>query len=171
MKVRRFAVSTVQLLVAAVFFATAALAGEPTLSSSPLPDAKVKIIESNLVAALESKSPTLQASAAQVIRELKQAASEYNYSRSVIPLMRILKDESVEAGVRQVAALALHEIGSERGDYAIKKEGLLSHDQQLKRLCLWLTYARMTGGVPTVAESLSVAIEPLPENIGEMIIE
>lgn len=171
MKAQKIAVSTVLLLVAAIFFATAALAGEPTNSSSPFSDARVKTIESNLIAALESNSPTLQASAAQVIRDLKQSAPEYNYSRSVIPLMRILKDESADAGVRQVVALALHEIGSERGDYAIKKEGLLSHEQQLKRLCLWLTYARMTGGVSSVAESLSVAIEPLPENIGEMIIE
>lgn len=157
MKTRRYASLVLALaLIVALFGLSQSRADEQTAGNLAFSKAKLDLIEANLVVALESNCPCLQASAAQVIRDVKAKAPEHNFSRSIIPLMRILKDEKAEVRVRQVAALTLHEIQSTRGDYAIQREAMFSDQPQLKRLCWWLTYDRVNGGV---AETPQVAVD------------
>lgn len=131
------------ILLACLAVRTVALAADQEEYSLNLSEARLNLFERNLVRALESNSPGLQASAAQVIRNLKRQRPTYKFSECVIPLMRIVKDESRETGVRIVAALALHELRTARGDFAISRKAAVSKDPRIKRLCTWLTYARM----------------------------
>jgi len=104
---------------------------------------KLNSIERNMVLTLESSIPGIQASAAQTVRDLKRLAPDYSFSRLVIPLMRILKDSNGETGPKILAALALHELGSEMGDFTIRRVAQFSEVPQLKRLCTWMVYERM----------------------------
>lgn len=107
-----------------------------------LSEAQLNVIEQNLVQALESNSPGLQASAAQIIRNVKKSRPEFKFSRSVIPLMGIVKNETSDTGARIVAALALHELKTARGDFAIMRIAKFSDNRRIQHLCTWLTYTR-----------------------------
>ena len=131
------------LILLVLLLAVPAYPGELTTNRVSSLAANVDRIESSLVIGLQANCACLQASAAQVIRDLKARVPDHNFSKSVIPLMRILKDENQNVGVRQVAALALHEIGSGRGDYAIEREAQFSDHQQLRHLCRSLVNERV----------------------------
>lgn len=144
MTLRRYTIlGLFALLIAGLLGTSHARAGDNSSGVATLSDSKLNQIESNLIRTLESNVPGWQASAAQVIRDVKARVPEYDFARSIIPLMRILKDESQESGVRQMATLTLYEIGSERGAFAIEREAKFCDQPQLKRLCTWLTYARL----------------------------
>ncbi len=114
-----------------------------TYSNDPrFTDEKMQAIEKSLEQALESQNLGLQASAAQVVRDVKALVPGYDFGELVIPLMGIVKDESARPGNRILAALALHELRSERGDFAIKRVGEFTDVKQLKHVCVWLTYER-----------------------------
>ncbi len=106
-------------------------------------DDKLKRIEKNLVFAMESSIPRLQASAAMVLKQVKEAVPEYEFSSAVIPLMRMLKDEDKETNVRIAAALTLQYLKSSRGDYAIKRTVQFSDVGRVRHICSWLTYQRL----------------------------
>ena len=99
-------------------------------------------IEKSLISAMESNRPNLQASAAYTLLKLKTLVPGYSFSESIIPLMRIVKDESHEVGARVAAGLALHELRSERGDFAISREAKFTEVRLLNHLYSWLAYAR-----------------------------
>ncbi len=107
-----------------------------------LSEAQLNVVEQNLVQALESNSPGLQASAAQIIRDVKKLRPEFKFSQSVIPLMGIVKNERSDIGARIVATLALHELKTARGDFAISRSAKFSNNGRIQHLCTWLTYAR-----------------------------
>jgi hypothetical protein len=111
-----------------------------TYSSDPrFTDEKLQVIEKSLRCALESENFGLQTSASQVIRDVKSLVPRYEFSSLVIPLMRIVKDEAAQPANRILAVLALHDLGSERGDFAIKRVGKFADVGQLKHLCMALT--------------------------------
>ncbi len=99
-------------------------------------------IEKSLISAMESNRPNLQASAAYTLLKLKALVPGYSFSESIIPLMRIVKDESHEVGARVAAGLALHTLRSERGDFAISREAKFTEVRLLNHLYSWLAYAR-----------------------------
>ncbi len=99
-------------------------------------------IEKSLISAMESNRPNLQASAAYTLLKLKALVPGYSFSESIIPLMRIVKDESHEVGARVAAGLALHTLRSERGDFAISREAKFTEVKLLNHLYSWLAYAR-----------------------------
>ncbi|HCV44305.1 MAG TPA: hypothetical protein DGH68_12525 [Bacteroidetes bacterium] len=113
--------------------------------------ATVDAIEKSLVMALKSPSPGVQASASQVIRDLKGLLPEEKFSLVTIPLMGIVKDENADAAVRIVAALALHDLESGMGDFAIERTAQFTDNERMKHVCLWLTYERLreTTGITT----------------------
>lgn len=114
-----------------------------TYSNDPrFTDEKLQAIEKSLEHGLESGNFGVQTSASQVVRELKGLVPQYEFSRLIIPLMRIAKDEDARPANRILAILALHELGSERGDFAIKRVGEFTDVKQVKHICLWLSYAR-----------------------------
>ena len=81
-------------------------------------DAKLQAIELNLQLALENGNYGVQASAAQVVREVKALVPRYEFYSLVIPLMRIAKDGTTQPeATRIVATLALHDlVGDSVGD-------------------------------------------------------
>ncbi len=107
--------------------------------------------EKSLVFALESKSPGMNASAAQTVRDLKALMSNESFSSLVIPLMRIVNDEQAAEYSRVLAALALHDLHSATGDYAIAGVAKFTDSPRLKRLCSWLTYYRLLEDHPDLA--------------------
>lgn len=132
----------IAVVVLAVLLAARAGAGEDP-AAQRFSNEKLAVIEANLKVALESPVPGIQASAAQTVRDLKAEAPEYGFASLVIPLMRIVKDRDAECGCRILAALALHELNSEMGDFAIERVGMFTEDARLKHVCTWLTYERL----------------------------
>lgn len=110
--------------------------------SAKFSEKHLRMIEASLVNALENPSPAVQASAAKVLKEIKAYASQYSFSRTIIPLMRILKDDEADLQARLSAAVALHVLGSGRGDFAISREALFTDVPRVKTLCSWLTHQR-----------------------------
>ncbi len=117
-------------------------ANNPESSNVLLSQEKLPVIEKNLIIGLESNIPSLQASAALVLRQVKSLAPQYEFSLSVIPLMRIVRTESYDATVRMAAALALHELNSARGDFAIARIAKYEDNPRVKKLFQAMTYER-----------------------------
>ncbi len=111
----------------------------------------VDVIGENLAVALNTPCPGMQASAAQTVRDLRALLPEQEFTNVVIPLMRIVKDEDASVPVRTLAALALHDLKSARGDFAIERVALFSGNEHMRRLCTWLAvekYSPQTTVVP-----------------------
>ena len=113
----------------------------------PLTKEKLALIEENLLKALESPSVSICISGAQVVREMKMKAPEYDFSRLIIPLMGILKNKAADRASRIMAALALYDINSERGNFAIERESQFDDDVLFKTICLNLAQARVPKNV------------------------
>ena len=109
------------------------------------PGNKVRLdqTEASLVQALESDSPGLQATACQTVRDLKALIPDQSFSCIVIPLMRIVKDGDAAVEARILAAIALHELHSEKGDFAIKGEAKFSNDGRFRYICTALAVERV----------------------------
>jgi len=103
---------------------------------------KLELIEQNLIIGLESNIPSLQASAALVMRQVRSIATQYEFSLSVIPLMRLVRTETNDATVRMAAAIALHELNSARGDFAIARIAKFEENPRVKKLLQAMTYER-----------------------------
>ncbi len=131
------------IFLATILVAAAAFAAEPPAGVNASYATDIDRIEASLVLGLQSDCAGLQASAAQVIRDLKGRQPEHSFAKSILPLMRVLKDENKDVRVRQIAALALHAIASSRGDYAIEREAQFSDHSQLRYLCRSLVSERM----------------------------
>jgi hypothetical protein len=126
--------------------------------------------EKSLAQALSSNSLQLQATAALTAKELKALYPDYEFSGLVIPLMRIVKDEDITCQARVPAAIALHELHSARGDFAIERTALFTTCKHTQHICNWLTYYQYMEDHPelivpskpalTLGEEM---VEPLPE--------
>jgi hypothetical protein len=149
-------------LIAGGLLCTApAFAGESDGYIGSLPQQKIDIIEQNIVNALQSDVPGMQADAAQLVRDLNSIRPEQSFSACVIPLMALLKNEDGESGVRILAALALDQLDSPKGHFAISRTASFTADAKLKYVCGWLAYERKTGKHPE--EKGIASYEPLPE--------
>jgi hypothetical protein len=133
----------VYLILAFLFLTGSAHTQNVNRSDQRFTEEKLHLLEQNLAVVLGNPTPGVQASAAQTVRDLKNMATEYSFSRLVIPLMRIVKNERAEIGPRILAALALHDLHSEMGDYAIKRVAKFSDIQRMKNLCMWLTFEQL----------------------------
>ena len=104
---------------------------------------KLSQIEANLVVALTSENIGLQTSAANVLKQVRVYAPEYNFTGAIIPLMQIVKNEIYDVNARVAAALALHDLKSERGDFAIKRTAIFSDTEQVRHICKHLASERI----------------------------
>ena len=133
-------------LVAGGMLCTApAFAGESDDYIGSLPQQRIDLIEQNIVNALQSNVPGMQADAAQLVRDLSSLRPEQSLAGCVIPLMAIVKNEEVESGARILAALALDQLDDPMGHFAISRTASFTSDPKLKHVCDWLTYERKTG--------------------------
>ncbi len=163
MKNRRQILSTlVIVLLGLALFAASVMAQGEARHSPYFSDEKLYQFETNLIIALQSGYPSLESSAAQTLRELKAYNPGFSYSRSIIPLMHIVKTETADTRSRLCAILALHDLKSDRGDYAIAITAKFSDNQKVKKLCYWLAYTRQMEktqlAVNTVQEAVLMAV-------------
>ena len=84
-------------------------------------------IENNLLEGVDSENQGLKLSSAYFLGEIKS-------DKAIIPLLEILHN-SDECCAKQVAALALYKINSERGMFAIKQAIKFDDNEQTKRIC------------------------------------
>ena len=140
---------TAALTFAACFLVAVAARSQGTVPA-PFTHATIEQTEQSLVTALESRNPGMQLSAAAVVRELKATMPNRSFSSLVIPLMAVVKDEDAEKDARIVAALALHELHSARGDYAIKSMAKYSTNDRVAYICANLAFQRIAEDHPEV---------------------
>ena len=126
-----------------LLFVTTVFAGNPMGTDKRFSDERLKSIEQNLVIGLKSGMPSLQASAAIVLKQVKLYAPEYDFPETIIPLMHIVKDENNEVTTRIAAAVVLHDLRSSRGDFAIKRTAQFTDVERVKRICSLLAYDRL----------------------------
>ncbi len=107
--------------------------------------------ELSLKKALESNSPGLQLSAAQTVREMKRMMPKMSFTSLVIPLMALLKDDKADESVRTIAAMALHDLHSSRGDYAISRLAEDPSSPNIQKICQWLSYYVLKENKPEYA--------------------
>jgi hypothetical protein len=124
--------------------------------------------EQSLLTGLDGCSDAnMLSSAANTMRQLKELYPERTFTCFVIPLMRIVKDEDLDACTRVTAAIALHSLNSERGDFAIKRAAQFTGSERVRHICTWLTYYHDLGErAPTISEHASplhYVVEPLSE--------
>jgi hypothetical protein len=131
------------LVGACLLFVSTGFAGNPLIPDKPFREEQLKTIEQNLVIGLNSGISSLQASAAIVLKQVKLYAPEYDFPEAIIPLMRIVKDENQDVTTRIAAAVVLHELRSDRGDYAIKGTAQFTEVDRVKRICSLLVYYRL----------------------------
>ena len=67
---------------------------------------------------------------------------EYKISEGMIPLMRMLHNDTSEAG-RIMAALALTKLGSGQSIYAVKQAAKFDKSQRVRDLCLKFYYHQL----------------------------
>jgi hypothetical protein len=111
-----------------------ALAEPPSPSSANLTQAQLRLIEKNLVVGLESGIPSLQASAALVLHQVKSLAPDYDFSLCIIPLMHIVRTSGYDVEARLASAVALHALKSERGDFAIARIARFEDNARVRRV-------------------------------------
>ncbi len=100
------------------------------------------LIEQNLIAGLrDTDHPGLQESSGQLLLELQRSVPAFDYSDALFPLMTIVKDENEPSAARIYAALALHNLKSARGDYAIEMTAKMTDDTRVQKVCTDIEYA------------------------------
>ena len=116
---------------------------------------KLKQIDRNLVRCLESDNPYVVCTALKTVRDVKALAPEYSFSHEMtIALMHILKNETMNhrdvpgwseegcCSIRILAAVALNDMNSGMGDYAIKMQAKFTTSKRLQRVCTLLAFNR-----------------------------
>lgn len=124
--------------------------------------------EQALLEGLQSTNPDILSSVAITVRDLQRLYPERSYSSFVIPLMRIVKNESAEQNARVSAAITLHQLRSAMGDYAISRTAQFTDNERVKHICSWLTYYRQRekqqDATATVEKiPIQISLQPLEE--------
>lgn len=104
---------------------------------------QVNRIEKNIVSGLKSHEVVQQTDAAMMLHRMLELVPARDWDRCIIPLMHILNGENNEPSARLLAALVLHEMRTERGDFAISRNALFTDDSRVKRYCTILTRTRL----------------------------
>ena len=162
MKRRTSILAALCLAAGGLLCTTPAFAGDHEGYISSLPQEKIDLIQVNVVNALESDIPGMQADAAQLVRDLMDARPEQSFSSCVIPLMAILKNEEADSGTRILAALALDRLESPKGHFAISRTASFTSDSRVKYICAWLAFERSSAKHPSEEKGLA-SFEPLLE--------
>ena len=121
---------TLVTLLISIFLVSSINAGEP-----PAAKFDFQLAEQNLLVGLDSDNDGLKTSSAYSLGEL-------NSSKAVIPLLKMLRNESKECN-RIMAALALYKIGDARGINAIKQRIRFDDSERVRKMCSTL-YVQFT---------------------------
>jgi hypothetical protein len=99
-------------------------------------------IEKVLIKALQSDDPEVLRNVTCNLRRLRQLVPHYDWDKCIIPLMHVLNAEEHDAVARVIAAGILHELQTERGDFAISRNAQFSDDLRVRRYCSILARVR-----------------------------
>jgi hypothetical protein len=99
--------------------------------------------EASLLEGLQHHIPQIVTSSALTVKQLKELYPERSFSRFVIPLMRIVKDDDAPETQRIVAALALHQLRTSRGDFAIARTAKFTSNARVRHMYTALAYERL----------------------------
>jgi len=99
-------------------------------------------IEKILIKGFQSNDPEVLRNTTCTVRRLRQLTPEYDWDKCIIPLMHVLNAEEHDATARVIAAETLHELHTERGDFAISRNAQFSDDLRVKRYCAILANVR-----------------------------
>ena len=131
------------LILAAGTIACGTLFAVQTVERHLFSQEQIERIEKNIVKTLESDIPDLQINGALTLHRFREVAPEYGWNRCIIPLMHILNGEENDPSARLIAAMALHELRSSRGDFAISRNAQFTDNLRVKRYCVILTRTRL----------------------------
>jgi hypothetical protein len=113
------------LTVAAVLMAfSSVMAVDP---QTPTTTVNMDKVEASLLNGLNSKNQGLMISSTQMLGNIQS-------DKAVIPLMHVLKSDTNES-CKIAAALALYNIGDERGIYAIKRAAKFDDSNKVRSFC------------------------------------
>lgn len=107
-----------------LIYSTTVLAGNESNKKSKH---AISSVEDNLLKGLGSGNCGLKMSCAYFLGEMKS-------SKAVIPLMKMLRDETNECN-RLMAALALTKIGDPRGIYMVKRRAVFDSSLRVRSMC------------------------------------
>lgn len=120
---------------------SAAYSSQPRQSQDTL-HLQVAKIENVLIKAFQNDDPETLRNATCNLRRLRHLVPGYDWSKCIIPLMHVLNAEEHDATARVIAAGILHELQTERGDFAISRNAQFSDDLRVRRYCAILARAR-----------------------------
>jgi hypothetical protein len=130
------------MLVAGTTACTTLFALQP-IERTLYSQAQVDQIEKCIVKGLKSNETTQQVDAAMTLHRVREVVPAHDWDRCIIPLMDILNGEDHQPSARLLAAMVLHELHTERGDFAISRNALFTDDARVKRYCTILTRTRL----------------------------
>lgn len=100
----------------------------------PLTERQMSLIETNVLANLESPSMEVRAGTMQLLIDLRKTYPSYDISYAVLPMMETLKsDEKPE--FRILAALTLYHLDSELGRFAVERRAQFDSNERVARHC------------------------------------
>jgi hypothetical protein len=132
------------ILTVLLLFSTSIFAKEPVKKEN---EVQLNRTVLSLMDGLNSDNMGLKSGSIYMLGELK-------VSESVIPLMKILKNQNDET-LKVSAALALYKIGDSRGLYAIKRSGKFETNERVRKICD-LFYRNFIGQKESKTELLSL---------------
>jgi len=131
------------ILLAAGTLACPSLFALQLIQESLLSASQVDQAERSIVKGLESSEPARQVEAVMTLHRVRGLAPTHGWDRCIIPLMHILNGETNEPATRLLAALVLHELRTERGDFAIARSAQFTDNVRVRRYCAILTRTRL----------------------------
>ena len=130
------------MLVGGMMVCTTLSAAQP-IDQPNFSQAQVDRIERLIAKGLESPDISEQVDATMKLHRMWGLVPGHDWGRCIIPLMHILNGEDNQPPARLLAAMVLHELRSERGDFAISRNALFTDDARVKRYCTILARTRL----------------------------
>lgn len=129
--------------------------------------------EQSMLIGLNSGNHYVMATIARTVKDLKVLYPDQPLTSMIIPLMGLVKNDNLPSFVRTTAAIALHDLRSSRGDYAIQQTAVFTGDEKVKNVCNWLTYYRILEKQPGyVSPSAELLLEKfVPEPLAEYAVD
>jgi hypothetical protein len=114
---------------------TAPLATAMTPDGAPPADPqKADLLRENIEQSLAHKIDQVRINTIQLIIDIKTRFPGFDLDNTVIPLMRILKNEPREE-FRILAAVALYHVRTETGRFAVSRRAIYDDSERVRRQC------------------------------------
>ncbi len=129
------------VLIIAEFLGGNMISAQPAEVQTSRSD-RIAAIEHLLLDGLWSDDPSQLRGATFAVRRLTLSSPDYDWDRFIIPLMHVVNDDRHDPGARIMAAVALHDLRSDRADFLIAQEARFCEDCCVRRYCQRLAHSR-----------------------------